>query len=183
MFSSAFVARIATATSGNRVELFCRVDESAAAAAALPPEQNLGGFCFPVGPENVFPKEYSRPEVNIRSPCSRLLDLSCGVLLSPLLGRHHTWPGGSLNPCLMQEFSFTLTGGDGARIHGFCRQVGLCSAQFATGLATVNGASSQQGCSSRMLRFEGPISCTHAMHDNQGVLSPPNEAAVPVLPG
>ena len=63
MFCSAFVARIATASTGNRVELFCRVDESPAAAATLPPEQNLGGFCFPVGPENVFPKEYSRPEV------------------------------------------------------------------------------------------------------------------------
>lgn len=80
MFSSAFVARIATATSGNRVELFCRVDESAAAAAALPPEQNLGGFCFPVGPENVFPKEYSRPEVNIHSPC---LQISGSVLRGP----------------------------------------------------------------------------------------------------
>ncbi|KAK9829376.1 hypothetical protein WJX72_005465 [[Myrmecia] bisecta] len=78
MFKSIFVARIAEQS--RAVELFCRFDDGNA-AASLPPDASLGGFCFPLGVNQVKPKEYMAPE----------------------------------------EFSFTLTGGDGSRLHGFCR--------------------------------------------------------------
>ena len=65
MFKSCFVARVAVEKSRN-VELFCTFDDPQNATTpetALPPAQALGGFCFPLGPDNVKPKEYMAPEV------------------------------------------------------------------------------------------------------------------------
>lgn len=60
MFKTCFVARVAVEKSRG-VELFCTFDDPQNATTpetALPPAQALGGFCFPLGPESVEPKEY-----------------------------------------------------------------------------------------------------------------------------
>ena len=66
MFKSCFVARVAVEKS-RAVELFCTFDDPQTASTSgngLPPAQALGGFCFPLGPDNVQPKEYMAPEVS-----------------------------------------------------------------------------------------------------------------------
>lgn len=65
MFKSCFVARVAVEKS-RAVELFCTFDDPqnvSTSGNGLPPAQALGGFCFPLGPDNVKPKEYMAPEV------------------------------------------------------------------------------------------------------------------------
>ena len=65
MFKSCFAARVAV-EKGRNAELFCTFDDPQTLAVTgldLPPAQALGGFCFPLGPENVTPKEYMAPEV------------------------------------------------------------------------------------------------------------------------
>ncbi len=56
-------------------------------------------FCFPLGPESVPPKEYSASEVSAAS----FYVNGAGAQLSS------------------QEYTFTLTHGDGKRYQGFCR--------------------------------------------------------------
>lgn len=110
MFRSCFVARVAVEKS-RAVELFCTFDDPqqvTGSSNGLPPAQALGGFCFPLGPDNVTPKEYMAPEVPAhvakldQYPYERGAWLNCAMFL--------------------QEYSFTLTAGDGSRLHGFCRQ-------------------------------------------------------------
>lgn len=65
MFRSCFVARVAVEKS-RAVELFCTFDDPQQLTDlgnGLPPAQALGGFCFPLGSDNVTPKEYMAPEV------------------------------------------------------------------------------------------------------------------------
>ena len=65
MFRSCFVARVAVEKS-RAVELFCAFDDPQQVTGlgnGLPPAQALGGFCFPLGSDNVTPKEYMAPEV------------------------------------------------------------------------------------------------------------------------
>ena len=65
MFRSCFVARVAVEKS-RAVELFCTFDDPQQVTGlgnGLPPAQALGGFCFPLGSDNVTPKEYMAPEV------------------------------------------------------------------------------------------------------------------------
>lgn len=65
MFRSCFVARVAVEKS-RAVELFCTFDDPQQVTGVnngLPPAQALGGFCFPLGSDNVTPKEYMAPEV------------------------------------------------------------------------------------------------------------------------
>ena len=98
------------------VDIFCRYDAPASGAvklADLPSAQNLGTFCYPTGPANVRPREYAAPEVRQRSAWCRWAAWANRQGVPSL-------------PCtdsvtLAQEFSFTLTGGDGSRTHGFCR--------------------------------------------------------------
>ena len=64
MFKACFVARVDPADK-QKVQLFCEYrNEELGTTASLPSAQNLGSFCFPLGPENVRPKEYTAPEVN-----------------------------------------------------------------------------------------------------------------------
>ena len=81
MFKNCFVARVAVEKSRN-VELFCNfVDPQSVtdSGSSLPPAQALGGFCFPLGPDNVKPKEYMAPEAPEVPRCRSvtLLSVSC----------------------------------------------------------------------------------------------------------
>ena len=110
MFRSCFVARVAVEKS-RAVELFCTFDDPQQVKSSgngLPPAQALGGFCFPLGPDNVKPKEYMAPEVPAHSVQLDQLPSEMGGVTQLVV-------------CL-QEYSFTLTVGDGSRLHGFCRQ-------------------------------------------------------------
>lgn len=93
------------------MDTFCRFNnpQAPAAAQALPPAQALGSFCFPLGPENLRPKEIMRPEVTATH-------WYCAVL-------EPTWLSAKQRSDhrVLQTFSYTLTGGDGSRLHGFCR--------------------------------------------------------------
>ena len=111
MFCCCFVARTKASQKAGLVDTFCRFNnpQAPAAAQALPPPQALGSFCFPLGPENLRPKEIMRPEVTDAQCC-------CAVL-------EPTWLSAKQRSklCVLQTFSYTLTGGDGSRLHGFCR--------------------------------------------------------------
>lgn len=97
MFRSCFVARVAVEKS-RAVELFCTFDDPQQVTSSgngLPPAQALGGFCFPLGSDNVTPKEYMAPEVpphilKLVQPPFEPEDLlkklsSCRSILSPSL--------------------------------------------------------------------------------------------------
>ena len=122
MFKSCFVARVAIEKRRN-VELFCTFDDPQSGTSSnsdLPPAQALGGFCFPLGSCNVEPKEYMAPEVqpDNMSTCACILPISKGVPVA----KHKVRVSRPLHS-IAQEYSFTLTVGDGSRLHGFCRYV------------------------------------------------------------
>ncbi len=62
MFKACFVARVEPAEGS--INIFCQFrNEELGTSTDLPTAQNLGKFCFPLGPEQVKPKEYCAPEV------------------------------------------------------------------------------------------------------------------------
>lgn len=64
MFKACFVARFEPAE--KTIDLFCQFrNQELGTTTDLPHSQKLGQFCFPLGPEQVKPKEYSAPEVRI----------------------------------------------------------------------------------------------------------------------
>ena len=63
LFRSCFVARL-TDRQPRSVEIIARHDATGK-AQELPSMQNLGTFCFPLGPEHVTAKEYMAPEVTL----------------------------------------------------------------------------------------------------------------------
>ena len=63
-FRSCFVARL-TDKQPRSVEIIARHDASGKRGQELPSTQNLGTFCFPLGPEHVTAKEYMAPEVTL----------------------------------------------------------------------------------------------------------------------
>ena len=63
MFRSCFVARLKSEKLHRSVEIIARHDVSGKKSQELPSAQNLGTFCFPLGPEHVTAKEYMAPEV------------------------------------------------------------------------------------------------------------------------
>lgn len=63
MFKACFVAKVDPAEVSCRI--FCQFrNEELGTTASLPSAQHLGSFCFPLGPENVHPKEYGATEVS-----------------------------------------------------------------------------------------------------------------------
>lgn len=96
--------------------------------SAVPGDQALAPFCWPLGPEHQSPKEFMAPEVRANAQHTSTL-LRCQALLPP------PTRGGSALPCVLtttpacgcmyahaQDFMFTLTQGDGSRLQGFCRR-------------------------------------------------------------
>lgn len=74
MLRTCFVARI-VGEQTKSVEIFSRFEpdfNGQAKLADLPSAQNLGTFCYPIGPANVKPKEYGAPEVR-----SQITPVSC----------------------------------------------------------------------------------------------------------
>lgn len=68
----------------------------------LPATDNILPFCFPAGVDGITPKEYAASEVRT---CTNLGHSSTTIYLFHL-----------------QSYIFTLTAGDGSRLHGFCRR-------------------------------------------------------------
>lgn len=74
MFRSCFVARVAV-EKDRSTDLFCNFtdpQQASSSAEALPPPQALGNFCFPLGSQNVKPKEYMAPEVCAKLLCKQM---------------------------------------------------------------------------------------------------------------
>ena len=86
MFCCCFVARTKASQKAGLVDTFCRFNnpQAPAAAQALPPPQALGSFCFPLGPENLRPKEIMRPEVKDAHCCAVLDKVVCQAELKAL---------------------------------------------------------------------------------------------------
>lgn len=72
MFKACFVARVDPAEKS--INIFCQFrNEDLGTTTDLPNSDNLGKFCFPLGPEQVKAKEYCAPEVlcpNVATPAS-----------------------------------------------------------------------------------------------------------------
>lgn len=67
MFKAFFVAKT-TQTEQASIQIFCQFrNEDLGVTTELPSSQNLGSFCFPLGPEHVKPKEYAAPEVRFNT--------------------------------------------------------------------------------------------------------------------
>ena len=67
MFRACFIARIEPADKS--AQLFCQYRHpDLANAGELPSVQNLGQFCFPLGPDKVEAREYASPQVCHHSP-------------------------------------------------------------------------------------------------------------------
>ena len=112
-FESFFVARIA----GDSAEIICKHDSPKKQVKELPSSRNLGIFCFPLGVQHVASKEYMATDVRFH-PIVWWLHTTISLHAVPsLMGLMLI----DLEAILMQEFTFTLTGGDGRRLHGFCR--------------------------------------------------------------
>lgn len=119
MIRSCFVAALSGKEGAKGASIICRyTPEDSANHDPLPSASNLASFCFPTGPENIKAREYMAPVVGPspeRHPGSiQLLGLHNSRLYRLMIGS-----------VSVQEYSFTLTGGDGSRLHGFCRCSGL----------------------------------------------------------
>ena len=87
MLRTCFVARL-VGDDTKSVDIFCRFEpnsDNQEKLADLPSAQNLGAFCFPVGPANVKAKEYGAMEVG---PAKLIGDFS--LLSDAMAAAHHS---------------------------------------------------------------------------------------------
>ena len=100
MLQASFIAHIGSSAAPlhSPVQRYFWRPINGAELLGLPGSDNILPFCFPAGIDVIKPKEYAASEVCVRWTCF-------------LLHTTHS-----------QSYIFTLTVGDGSRLHGFCRR-------------------------------------------------------------